>query len=88
MINETFAASATKTAVVNTGAAISMSLNSSSIGAVAGVLAATYSVIQIVKALPWITDYFIAVRSGVRGDWSHWRSIARKEEKGDVDTKP
>lgn len=85
MINETFAASATKAAVVNTGAAISMSLNSSNIGAVAGVLAATYSAIQIVKALPWITDYFVALRSGVRGDWTHWRTIAKRTEKSTDD---
>jgi len=86
MTNETFAASAVKVTAVNTGAAISMIHDSGSISTVAGVLAATYSVIQIVKALPWMTDYAIAVWSGIRGDWSHWRSIARKEEKGNVDT--
>lgn len=85
MINETFSASATKAVVVNTGAVISMSLNSSNIGAVAGVLAATYSAIQIVKALPWITDYFVALRSGVRGDWTHWRTIAKRTEKSTDD---
>lgn len=88
MITETFAASATKTAAVNTGAAVSMALNSGSVGTIAGILAATYSVVQIVKALPWITDYFVAVRSGIRDkDWSHWRSIAKKEERGDGDIK-
>lgn len=87
-MNETFAASAVKTAAVNTGAAISMASASGTIGAVAGVLAATYSAIQIVKALPWITDYFVAIRSGLRGDWSHWRSIAKRTEKsGDDITK-
>lgn len=81
MQNETLAASTTKVLAVNTGATLSMAVNSNAIGAVAGVLAATYSAIQIVKALPWITDYFVALRSGMRGDWSHWRSIARREEK-------
>jgi hypothetical protein len=85
-MNETLAASAAKVTVVSTGAAVSMISSSGTIGAVAGLLAATYSAIQIVKALPWITDYFIAVRSGIRGDWGHWRSIARKEEKGNDNT--
>jgi hypothetical protein len=85
-MNETLAASAAKAAAVNTGAAISMSLNPGAVGVVAGVLAGTYSAIQIVKSLPWLTDYFIAVRSGLRGDWSHWRSIARKEERGNDNT--
>jgi hypothetical protein len=79
--NETLAASAAKVAIVNTGALMSNAVSTGTVGAVAGVLAATYSAIQIVKSLPWITDYFIAVRSGLRGDWAHWRSIARREEK-------
>lgn len=85
-MNETFAASAVKAAAVNTGAAISMGLNPGTVGVVAGVLAGAYSFIQIIKSLPWMTDYFIALRSGLRGDWSHWRSIARKEEHGNDNT--
>lgn len=85
MQNETILASAVKVTAVNTGAAISMITNTGAISAIAGTLAATYSAIQIVKALPWITDYVVAIRSGIRGDWSHWRSIARKEERGDGD---
>jgi hypothetical protein len=81
-MNETFAASAAKVTAVGTGAAYSMVANSGAIGAVAGLLAATYSAVQIFKALPWITDYIIALRNGVfRKDWSHWRSIARRTEK-------
>lgn len=81
MQNETILASAVKVTAVNSGAALSMMTNTGVISAVAGVLAATYSLVQIVKALPWITDYVVAVRSGLRGDWSHWRSIARRTEK-------
>lgn len=86
-MNETFAASAVKTAVVNTGAAVSMVTTTGNIGTIAGVLAATYSAVQIVKSLPWLTDYFVALRSGIRGDWSHWRAIAKKEERSNGDTK-
>ena len=82
MQNESLLASATKVVAVNAGAGASMALSSSNISAVAGLLAAIYSIVQIIKALPWLTDYAVALRSGFRGDWSHWRSIARKEEKG------
>jgi hypothetical protein len=85
MQNETLIASAVKVTAVNTGAALSMISNTGAISTIAGILAATYSAVQIVKALPWMTDYVVAIRSGIRGDWSHWRSIARKEEKGDGD---
>lgn len=82
MQNETLLASAVKVTAVNTGAAVSMITDTGTISAVAGMLAATYSLVQIVKALPWMTDYFIALRSGItRGDWTHWRSIARKGER-------
>lgn len=82
--SETFAASAAKVVAVNTGAVTSMAISSSTVGAIAGLLAATYSTIQIVKSLPWITDYFIALRSGFKDkDWAHWRSIAKKQEKED-----
>lgn len=85
-MNETLAASAAKVTAVNTGAAISMITSTGAVSTVAGVLAATYSLIQIVKALPWLTDYIIALGSGLRGDWSHWRSIAKRTEKaGDGD---
>jgi hypothetical protein len=88
MQNETLLASAVKVTAVNTGAAVSMISNTGAISAVAGVLAATYSAVQIVKALPWLTDYVVAVRSGMRGDWSHWRSIAKREEKSNgIDAK-
>lgn len=80
-MNETLAASAAKVAAVNTGAAISMVTNTGAISAVAGVLAATYSAVQLFKALPWITDYIVAIGSGMRGDWSHWRSIAKRTER-------
>lgn len=81
MQNETILASAVKVTAVNTGAVISMVTNTGAVSAVAGVLAATYSAIQIVKALPWITDYIAAISSGLRGDWSHWRSIAKRTER-------
>ena len=88
MTNETFVASAVKVTAVNTGAAVSMITNTGAVSAVAGILAATYSAIQIVKALPWLTDYFVALRSGlVHKDWAHWRSIAKRTEKTDGDTK-
>lgn len=81
MQNETLLASAAKVTAVNTLAGVSVVANTGAISAVAGTLAAAYSAVQIIKALPWITDYIVAIRSGLRGDWSHWRSIARKEEK-------
>jgi hypothetical protein len=87
MQNETLAASAVKVVSVGTGALVSAA-NTGVIGAVAGIMAAAYSFVQIVKALPWLTDYFVAVRSGLRdGDWAHWRSIARREEKAHDDAK-
>lgn len=85
MQNETILASAVKVTAVNTGAAISMVTNTGAVSAVAGILAATYSLVQIFKALPWITDYIVAIGSGLRGDWSHWRSIAKRTEKSDGD---
>ena len=85
MVNETLGASAAKTAAINAGAALSMATGTGLVGNIAGVLAVTYSVIQIVKALPWLTDYFVALRSGFGGDWSHWRSIARRSEKSNDD---
>lgn len=81
-MNETFTASAAKVTAVGTGAAYSMVANSGAVGAAAGLLAATYSAVQIFKALPWITDYIIALRNGLfRNDWSHWRGIAKRTEK-------
>jgi hypothetical protein len=88
MQNENFIASAVKVTAVNAGAVVSTMTNtgSGSISAVAGTLAATYSAVQLFKALPWITDYICAMRDGFfRHDWSHWRRIARKEETGDAD---
>ena len=88
MTNETFAASAAKVAGVNTGAVLSMATSTGTVGTVAGILAATYSAIQIVKSLPWLTDYIMALIAGARGNWSHWRGIAKKEEKANGDTQP
>jgi hypothetical protein len=86
MQNETFVASAVKVATVNTGAAISMAADhSGTISAIAGGLAAAYSLVQIIKALPWMTDYVVAIRAGLRGNWSHWRSIAQRTEKSGND---
>jgi hypothetical protein len=86
MQNETFVASAAKVVSVNTGAAVSMATNPGTIGTIAGLLAATYSIIQIVKSLPWLTDYTIALCSGLfKKDWSHWRAIARRTERGTND---
>lgn len=88
MQNETFAASAVKLASINTGAALSIAANTGTVGAVAGVLAATYSGIQIFKSLPWITEYVCAIRDGIRTrNWSRWRAIGRREEKASDDTK-
>ena len=82
-MNETLAASAAKVAAVATGAGISMVHDSGAVGAVAGVLAATYSAIQIFKALPWITDYLVALRNGFfRKDWKRWHQLQRRSERG------
>jgi hypothetical protein len=84
MQNDTFVASAVKVTAVNAGAFISMAADhTGTASAVAGTLAAVYSVIQIIKSLPWLTDYFIALRSGfMQGNWSHWRGIVKRTEKG------
>jgi hypothetical protein len=90
-MNESLAASAAKVTAVTTGAAYSMVASSGAVGQVAGVLAATYSAIQIFKALPWMTDYIVAIRNGVfRKDWSRWHVLQRRTEKGgdDNDIKP
>jgi len=84
MQNETLAASAAKVTAVTSGTLVSMVPNSGAIGAAAGILAASYSALQIIKSLPWLTDYFIALRSGlIHHDWRHWRSISRRNEKED-----
>jgi len=87
---ESAGASAVKVTAIATGATLhSMESVTQSFGVngqnLLWVLTVAYAVLQLVKAIPWITDMGYSFWRGVRHkDWSDWRSISRR---GESDTK-
>lgn len=47
-------------------------------------LTVAYGALQIIKAMPWFTDYCVAAWMIVRRwDWSRWWKIAGRDEEGE-----
>lgn len=79
-IGDTAAASTTKVVAVTMGAGLS-SLDGIPFQSIIWIITVVYGVMQIVKGLPWMTEYTRAIYIGVRKkDWSYWRSFARRTE--------
>lgn len=87
--NESFGASAAKASALVVGSAMTkMPTIQQFVGTWGQVLlwgvTLLYGILQLVKALPWLTDYYRAVRRGLRDkDWSHWWAIARRSQRSE-----
>lgn len=90
---ESVGASTAKVAMITAGAAMS---NMKSVGDTLGVtgqdliwfVTFAYGVLQLIKAMPWLSDQTFALWLGIRhGNWSRWWSIARRGEHS-IDHKP
>lgn len=81
--SESAGASAVKVAAVGAGALVSSLGVSNTAQFIVWVLTVTYSLMQVIKGLPWFTDYVRAAYRGIRHkDWSHWWTLARRDEQG------
>lgn len=79
---DSLGASAVKGGVIFAGTAISW-FNASNMGLAVTALTVIYTLLQIIRAIPWITGYCRAFIHGVRGDWSDWWKIAERPDNGD-----
>lgn len=80
--HDSFAVTAVKTTIINIGAWVSSMIDNVNVTKLAQWFALIYTIVQLIKALPWITAYVRAVWRGFRhGDWRTWWRIADKEEK-------
>lgn len=80
--HDSFAVTAAKTTIINIGAWVTTMVQSTDVTKLAQWLAVAYTLLQFIKAIPWIAAYVRAGWRGVRhGDWKMFWRIADKEEK-------
>jgi len=80
--HDTLFVAAVKTTIINIGAWVTTMFQTTDVTKLAQWLAVAYTLLQFIKAIPWVSAYARALWRGFRhGQWASWWRIADKEEK-------